>query len=162
MADWHEDLISTAPDPDTAERVQRAVDQLLRRDANLFDMDVNERSISHRLAIYLEEQFPDWDVDCEYNRNGHDPKRLRLTPDMIESDDEQGTSVYPDIIVHRRGKPENFLAIEIKKHNGGGKENDLLKLRALRKELGYAHALFVRFQTAGPKPGVMELQWIIR
>lgn len=80
---------------------------------------------------------------------------------MIQSDDEQGTTVYPDIIVHRRGKPENHLAIEIKKRNGGSGDKDLLKLRALRKELGYTFALFLGFQTEASGADISDVRWSV-
>ena len=53
--------------------LKEALDQLLRADAELLNNDVNERSISHRLACYLEPLFPGWNVDCEYNRKHDDP-----------------------------------------------------------------------------------------
>lgn len=65
--------------------------------------------IAHRLAVYLEQLLPGWNVDCEFNRQGdeNDPKAL-----------ESGSRVRPDIIVHHRGQVErehNLLAIELKK-----------------------------------------------
>ncbi|MGH7552482.1 MAG: hypothetical protein ACREMQ_05590 [Longimicrobiales bacterium] len=161
MAAWEEKLIGTAPDRAIAEQVRRALERLFLKDADLFEFDVNERSITHRLAIYLDEEFRDWNVDCEYNRNGHEPKTLQLNPETIESDDEKGTTVYPDIIVHKRGKPRNHLAIEIKKHNGGSGDKDLKKLRALRNELGYSFALFLRLRTEAANPDVVELRWVV-
>lgn len=161
MAQWEKELIETAPDRGVAEHVRRSLLRLLSEDAYLFEADVNERSISHRLALYLEEEFPGWNVDCEYNRDEHEPKRLHVNPETIQSDDEQGTTVYPDIIVHRRGKPENHLAIEIKKRNGGSGDKDLHKLRALRKELRYTFALFLRLQTGPLGAEVGEVRWSV-
>ena len=47
------------------QKVARAIDRLFRRDESLFKLDVNERSIAHRLAAYLQDEFGDeWDVDC--------------------------------------------------------------------------------------------------
>jgi len=152
-------LSNAAPDPDTAERVHAALVRLLKEDIYLLQADVNERSLSHRLAIYLEELFPGWAVDCEYNRDDHEPKRLQLNPEQILSDDEEGTTVYPDIIVHKRGCRSNLLAIEIKKISGGSEANDLRKLRALRTQLGYQVALFVRFATGGRANGVAYVRW---
>ena len=39
---------------------------------------MNERSIAHKFATYLEDEFQGWDVDCEYNRNLEKQKRLKL------------------------------------------------------------------------------------
>jgi hypothetical protein len=161
MVEWETKLIEEARDRDVAEHVRTALSRLLKEDAYLLEADVNERSISHRLALYLEEEFPDWDVDCEYNRDEHEPKRLRLDPESVQSDDTQGTTVYPDIIVHERGKPRNLLAIEIKKNNGGNGNKDFCKLRGLRNELGYRYGLFLRFDTTASGAGISELRWSV-
>ena len=50
---------------------------LFEKDRYLFINNVNERSISHMLAFYLKFQFKNWDVDCEYNKNHEDPKRIK-------------------------------------------------------------------------------------
>ncbi len=90
-----------------------------RRDAELIRRGVQEETISHRLALYLEaflyEQLnlvlfdpAGYDVDTEYNKNGEDLKRL-------VRGDRRGKR--PDIIVHRRGHNENnLLMIEVKKN----------------------------------------------
>lgn len=161
MDDWADQLIENAPERDVAERVHVALARILREDAPLLRADANERSVSHRLALYLEEQFPDWNVDCEYNRDGHDPKRLHLTPQQVSSDDTRGTTVYPDIIVHKRGKPDNLLVIEIKKSNGGNEERDYQKLRAFRRELNYLCALFVLFGGGSDSVGISRVNWSV-
>ena len=161
MSNWEEILVGTAPDRDVAEHVRSSLKRLIAKDTDLFEADANERSISHRLAIYLEEEFPGWDVDCEYNRDGHEPKTLELNPEPIQSDDEQGTTVYPGIIVHQRRKTKNHLVIEIKKCNGASLDKDLRKLRALRKELGYAFALFLRFRTGEPEVEIDDALWSV-
>src|SRR5437879_441983 len=99
---WQERLIATAPNPQVAERVRDAIEMLLERDHDLLANDVNERTIAHRLAIYLEPFLNAPHVDCEYNRDGHKPKKLNLTPAGVETDDTDATTVFPDIIVHRR------------------------------------------------------------
>lgn len=57
MAPWSAKLINSAPDRDVAERVQIALSTLLERDRYLLAADANERSLSHRLALYLEPLF---------------------------------------------------------------------------------------------------------
>lgn len=159
MQDWETKLLDYPTDQKVAELVHAAISRLLKVDTYLFVMDVNERALSHRFGTYLQEVFPDWDVDCEYNRDGADPKTLQINPEPVYSDDDRGTTVYPDVIIHRRGPGPNLLAIEIKKASGGSKDKDLLKLRGMLSELNYAHALFIRFAT-GAVPGVSEIQWI--
>ena len=55
-------------------KTQSSIDVLLEKDAGLFHNDVAERTITARLAIYIQEQFANWNVDCEYNRNINDVK----------------------------------------------------------------------------------------
>jgi hypothetical protein len=100
-------------------------------EAFLFDKDLGERTLTHRLAVHLEKQFSGWNVDCDYNRLGE--RRLRLPHGTIVStDDELGKSVYPDIVVHQREIPNNLLAIEVRKaSNHQPPEHDRHKLRAL-------------------------------
>jgi hypothetical protein len=141
--------------------VLAALDKLLERDADLLQNDVNERSITHKLAEYLEIEFPEWHVDCEYNRNHDRVKRLKsIRQQSIEIDDTDGVSVFPDIIVHRRMTDENLLVIEVKKSTSAKSRNfDLEKLQAFKEELGYIHALFIMLGTGDPHPQT-DLNWI--
>ena len=96
------------------DKVVRALREFYARETHLLDKDLGERTLTQRLAVHLEAQFPGWDVDCDYNRLGE--RRLRLPKGTIVStDDEIGKSVYPDIVVHRRTVPENLLAVEVRK-----------------------------------------------
>lgn len=135
-----------------------SLDQLLRSDGDILAMDVNERSISHRFASYLEPFFKGWNVDCEYNRKHDDPKRLDIRRRNVRSDDTQATTVFPDIIVHRRGTDENFLVIEMKKTSSQESDDyDLEKLNAFKTQLGYQFAVFVKVRT-GANPAVEDVQ----
>jgi hypothetical protein len=138
-------------------RVDEALGDLVDQDRHLLISDVNERSITHKLAIYLSNQFPEWDVDCEYNRNGEDTKLLEdddrfkelfeIVEGNMRPDDSNARTVYPDIIVHRRGTDENLIVIELKKStNPKSKDDDIEKLRRLRHQLGYQNAIFIRIK----------------
>jgi len=140
--------------------LNKALEQLLRDDEEILIADVNERSISHRLANYLNPMFPGWDVDCEYNRNHDDPKRLEIKRRKVSSDDTQATTVFPDIIIHRRGSDENYVVIEMKKTTS--RENDkydLQKLQAFKDQLGYRFAIFLKIKTDG-EVGIEKPQWV--
>ena len=67
------------------EKVKNAYLQFLKNDGYLLENDVNERSITHKFAVYLENEFSEWDVDCEYNRNGIDKKTLIGLKEKIDS-----------------------------------------------------------------------------
>jgi hypothetical protein len=150
-------------------RVQDAVFQALKRlkkdDADLLRFDANERTLTFRFAMYLQAIVDSWKegwtVDCEYNRDIRGgltyPKKLNL-PELddttVRTFDDDATTVFPDVIVHRRGKPgedrHNFLVVELKKSTASKKAiaYDMeRKLPAYVKELCYQHAMFVLLKT---------------
>jgi hypothetical protein len=97
----------------------------------LFAHDLGERALTHRLAVYIEKQFPDWNVDCHFDRLGARTMRLPHGT-IVSTDDHFDKSIYPDILVHRREIPNNLLAIEVRKvSNHQPEEHDRQKLRAL-------------------------------
>lgn len=58
--------------------------QTLRRlDKILLDINVNERTITHKLAEYLQQHLPEFNVDCEYNRYQDYKKRIRNLKDRV-------------------------------------------------------------------------------
>jgi hypothetical protein len=112
-------------------KVVAAVGEFYAQETHLLEKDLGERTLTHRLAVHVEKQFPGWQVDCDYNRLGD--RTLRLPHGTIVStDDALGKSVYPDIVVHQREIPNNLLAIEVRKTaNHQPPEHDQHKLRAL-------------------------------
>ena len=85
-------------------KVELALHLFYKNDHFLITNTTNERSMTHKFAEYIYHYFPEWHVDCEYNRRGEDhPKDLQ----------QQDTS-YPDIIIHKRNTRENLLIIEAK------------------------------------------------
>ncbi len=70
--------------------------------------------------------YPDYDVDCEYNRHKGNVKKI------IEE-----KNIFPDIIIHKRGTDsENFAVIELKNEtniSNDGRKTDKTKLQALTK-----------------------------
>lgn len=101
------------------EKLEVSISTFLRLHKKLIEVDANERSMTHKFAECLTPLFPEWDVDCEYNRDGYEPKRIGLDPQPIQSNDEQAHTVFPDIIIHHRGKTgreNNLLVIEAKKN----------------------------------------------
>lgn len=162
------------------ERVCAALSKLLEKDHYLLKKKANERSITHRLGIYLQEMFPEWHVDCEYNLDGDDTKRLEgfidellceyerlgvaLTDRELQQDTEDKT-VYPDIIVHKRGKECNLLVIEAKKNqstergNKRGEIRDRVKLSKYVEKFGYKHALFLKLGVGDDYESLTEVEW---
>lgn len=161
------------PQENIERKLIKACQKLLTRDSALLQKDVNERSISHRLALYLQKEFPKWDVDCEYNRDEGVPKRIFQVGDNdIQGNgepfiqDTKARTVFPDIIVHHRGKsgtPNNLLIIEIKKTTSNVPDNfDLEKLNSYKTNghLSYQHAVFMKLCTGQDKPDLERLVFV--
>lgn len=133
-------------------KIVRAFNKLISNDSYLFTVDANERSITHHFAIYLQTEFPEYHIDCEYNRTMLDVKRLESFQQAIQADNTNGKSVFPDIIVHHRGTNNNYIVIEAKKNGRGDAHQDAptckcdrCKLIAYKDDLRYRHAFFVQF-----------------
>jgi hypothetical protein len=95
-------------------------------------------------------------VDCEYNRYDYESKWLDFYPLDARADDTEARTVFPDIIVHKRGpKGPNVLAIEAKKSTNKDGDLDIKKLKAYKsnEHLKYEHAVFLVFRI-GKDPGV--------
>src|ERR1700738_4299742 len=138
-------------------KVVAAVAEFYARETFLFEKDLGERTLTHRLAVHLEKQFPGWEVDCDYDRLG--ARTLRLPHGTIVStDDHLGKSIYPDIVVHQREIPNNLLAIEVRKaSNHQPVEHDQHKLQALTDpHLWFAYRLGVLL-TLGKKNVVSDV-----
>lgn len=146
-------------------RINTAVNKLLERDLPLLELDANERSVSHKLAEYLQQEFEDWDVDCEYNRDGHGPKRVHIdndtVPILVPTDDEKGTTVFPDIIVHRRATSQNLLCVEMKKAGASttALKRDRRKLEAYCTQLDYRFSLLVVVEAGRDRPGISAIEF---
>jgi hypothetical protein len=113
------------------DKIVAALGEFYARETWLLEHDLGERTLTHRVAVYLEKQFAGWEVDCNYDRLGE--RTLRLPKgSIVSTDDRLGKSIFPDIVVHRRSVPENLLAIEVRKAtNHQPPEHDQHKLRAL-------------------------------
>ena len=155
----YETLLRTHP---PGESVIRALRRLMKDDAYLLAFDANERSITFRFAMYLQAELPEWHVDCEFNRNGVDPKKLKSLELNPDSEDEDARTVFPDVIVHRRGTRENFLVVEFKKSTSSVKRSiDLCKLKVYKSDLKYEHALFIEIGTdVKAAKGIVDLKWV--
>lgn len=122
-------LHTTYMDKQTIERkLFSALTTLYKKDIHLLKENLNERSITHKLAVYLQRQFRGYDVDCEYNGNVESAASgyRKTIPDELcprlkeykrrSPDETKDLSVFPDIIIHKRGENrKNLLIIEVKK-----------------------------------------------
>ena len=126
-------------------KINIAIDILFKNDSFLLEKDVNERSISHKLAEYLQILFPEWHVDCEYNKKMLSTKTLE---NISECSEQRKTDrIYPDIILHQRNTDKNLLVIEIKTKNQDS-ICDVRKLELFTQKNGdyeYDWGLFIKF-----------------
>lgn len=161
---------------DVREQMKLALKCFYKKDWYLIEKNVNERSITHKLAIYMEQVFNDYDVDCEYNRNLDKVKVLNTIADRYNSLELNDDSielnhakrrVYPDIIVHRRRsdkRGDNLLVIEVKKFIDQGQENeaenfDIDKLKAytnMLDELQYCYGMYINLSKQVKK---CDIKW---
>jgi len=131
-------------------KVVAALREFFGREAFLMERDLGERTLTHRLAVYIEKQFSGWEVDCDYNRLGERTMRLPHGT-IVSTDDHLGKSIFPDIVVHQRDIPNNLLALELRKAtNHQPIEHDQHKLRALTDpHLWFAYSIGVMVTLAG-------------
>lgn len=156
-----------------------ALKKVLNNDSYLLANDINEPTISHRLAVYLEPLFPDFNVDCEYNGNIDSAcgrKYIYILKDkaeelgILKTNDQESELfcrwVYPDIIIHKRGlngSENNLLIIEIKKssnpNDGAWDKEKLLRFTSAEYDnyFSYQYGIFVKF-IVGSKPSY-SIQW---
>ncbi len=133
--------------------------KLRRFDKDLLDININERTITHILAEYLQEHFSDLNVDCEYNRFTVDDsedlvKKLNLPKDQINWDDIEAKTIFPDIIIHKRRRQDsNILVIEVKKKQSSNLTSeikDINKLKAFTTNpYNYNLGLFLKIDMEG-------------
>jgi len=138
--------------------IEGAASDLRDNDAYLLEVNVSERCIAHKFAEYINIRLklhPDYNtvgyaVDCEYNRDGIDPKTI---PRRFRSKDDDGkTYPYPDVVIHRRGAAgPNLLAVEIKLTSNVNIGDDVAytkwKLDEYREHLKYQFSLYICFIT---------------
>lgn len=154
---------------DIIEKLEIAIEMFFSNDAWLLEKDLSERSITHKLAEYLQPLFLNYNVDCEYNGNVErgeggrkrisilkqdlEGKGLLKDKEISEIDtDYADRSVFPDIIVHKRGTNDyNLCIVEVKKSTSTvSSEYDEIKLKAYTtdsygNDLKYSIGVFIEF-----------------
>lgn len=106
----------------------------LLSDEELAYADPSERAIVARLGNILQGKYPGWSIDLEWSRRENVIKRLRygLSDEELIGRD----AIVPDLIVHRVGKRENLLVVEVKKVTNTDYEGDIWKLKGMTEQAG--------------------------
>ena len=118
-------------------KIREALKLFIAKDKQaLLHVDIYEPTISHRIAVYLEDLFPGFDIDCEYNKTLLGKKK-----------DMNGKKIRPDIIIHTRMTNEaNSVIVEVKKSGRNSKlsKSDIEKLkRCMNGTLNYDLGVFI-------------------
>lgn len=119
------------------EKIREALNFFISKDKEeLLRVDIYEPTINHRIAVYFEELFSEFDIDCEYNKALLGYKK-----------NGNGKKIRPDIIIHKRETNEdNSVILEIKK---SGKNSILAKAdieklkRCMNGTLNYNLGVFI-------------------
>jgi len=133
--------------------LREAIHELFLNDEYLLkkELDIHERTIVHKLAIYIGNRIKEYDVDVEYNRMRSNYDDIEDIADVIgkvidfpESEPSQ-RYVYPDIIIHKRNENDNLLEIEVKmKWKNREKRFDLKKINQYMLQLGYKYGIYIQ------------------
>lgn len=142
------------------EIISETINLFLIKDLKLFEIDSHERTISQNFSTYLKSKFPGWEIDCEYNRNMNEIKKLEKNGKQVK--------IYPDIIIHHRVTKKNLLVIEIKKSppyslSDQEVKDDLERLKKMTtiEKYKYQFGLFILFfvkENSGKKPILIYYQ----
>jgi hypothetical protein len=139
--------VQDPPEEAVRAAVRDSLADLIAVDQHLLDADCSERSVTHQLAVHLSRRFPDYNVDCEYNRDGFDVKRLQLSEREVHVGDDalDAVTVFPDVVVHIRGTNDaNLLVVEVKKASSTvDHAYDIEKLSAFKAQLHYRYAVHI-------------------
>ena len=128
------------------DRIQKSLKLLYKETPSLFiknnQIGICERCLVFRFAYYIQEEFSEYFVDCDYNSNYFlciDRGKDRITETsakQIKNKDGTFTNRFIDIIIHKRTSNlnDNFVCFEIKKwnnHNSKAYQKDINNLEVL-------------------------------
>ena len=155
-------------------KIKECLEKLYQTDSLLFKRNKGkglcERCIAFRFALYLQEKFPAYFVDCDFNSALVNGRQISGKP-IPESDGRTPTKRFIDIIVHKRTAETDtdFICFEIKKWNNSKEDSidkDKNNLKVLTSKYGYEYGFHLIlgktlketkweiFQNGGPLNGM--------
>ncbi len=148
--------------------VQDAVSALIAEQPSLLELAIHEQSISHRIAMHLEQRVEaGLHVDCEYNRHLDFAKIIEISDIDHAARKTCGCSACrdtndpidrerrfrPDIILHQRNTDaQNLIVVEVKRDKFC--PFDEAKIKAMTKQQGvfrYRIGVFIYFLKDSPE-----------
>jgi hypothetical protein len=135
-----------------------ALQDFAKWDMELLHVKVQEETLSHRTAVYIEQRLGGWHIDCEYNR---DLTHAKMSVDGL-------SRMRPDIIVHIRNSPHNLLVVEIKKTCHSKRQINAAKSRVQEftgkwtKHPRYCHGAVLVFPVRANDPKIVKCEWFHR
>lgn len=120
-------------------KIQKCAQKLYKKDKDLFKGGLCERSLMFRLAHYLQEEFKNYFVDCEFNKLcfKENMSGNKMMPDPITGDLKR---IFVDIIIHKRNSDlnDNCICLELKRTRRY-MENDIHRLKIMTSADGFKH-----------------------
>lgn len=145
--------------------IRNCLNNVYEKDTSLFERNqgkgISERCIAFRFAYYLQNEYPNFFVDCDFNSSfefrpdgtGGFTRRER-NGKQFQIQNEDGTSItkglFVDIIVHKRNYEINndVVCFELKKWNNNRpdqRDSDYNKLTQLTSIYGYKYGFHLIF-----------------
>lgn len=108
-----------------------------------------ERCLLFRFALYLQEQFNNYFVDCDFNSSNIGGSERSGKP-ITSLNGQSSTKRFIDIIVHKRtfNSEDNFICFEVKKWNNYTSDDltkDKNNLKVLTSKYGYKYGFLLIF-----------------
>jgi hypothetical protein len=114
--------------PEIKRRVLCCIETFYANDNDLLNRENYEVTITSKLSQYLALHFPEYQVDCEYNKHIKEIKKVLIKNKLV--------IVRPDIVIHKREDDAlNLVYIEVKTdHNSEDRDSDFDKIKAMTKQ----------------------------
>ena len=139
----------------TKKKLHAAVSDLYKNDELILSQKyhMRENTITHRLAVYLEDHFQEdgYVVDIEYNRMQRFYQGVGEDVSILLAEKLKGGAVSnkenlinPDIVVHKRDTNDNLVEIEVRRAWDHDQAlYDLRKVNEYMKILRYRYGVYL-------------------
>ncbi|SDE17913.1 hypothetical protein [Pedobacter soli] len=120
------------------ELFKASASKLFQKDVNSILDGVSEPMLCSRMAIYMENLFPDYKIEGNYYADTEFNRKQNGKVKTIIDDQMQVIRIKCDLLLHSRGEevPDNLITVEMKKSSRPAfhKAADRKRLRAMTKK----------------------------